>query len=135
MDYHIDRPAPLDPKIKALLQEHLKNTRQRTEASPLKMGTLKQLSEAVKVSSSAILTQCFWQGTPYLYPSLPKHNYLVACVDLWFEVQVVAIYSLQQMKHLHTRQNYGLMQGIVWGILELSVDLEQTLGRELKPSS
>ena len=120
--------SPLDPTVKYHLQQHLVNMYHQPKASALKIGTTEQLGVATKISSSEKVSQCFsWDGTPRSYPELPKRNYLVACVDRWLDVQVFAIYSLEQMGQMQAQRGSGCVNHIDWRVLEISEEFETEL--------
>ena len=117
----------LEPTVKYHLQQHLVNVHQG-KASALKIGTTEQLGVATKISSNQKVSQCFgWDGAPCSYPKLPKRNYLVACVDRWLDIQVFAIYSLEQMNQMHGQRDSGCVKNITWCVLEISEELESDL--------
>ncbi len=122
------RASPLDARVKHHLQQHLVNSHHREKAPALKIGTTKQLSSAVKISDSEKVSQCFgWDETPRAYPELPKRNYLVACVDRWLDVQVFAIYTLEQMNQMQVNRGSANVNRIDWKVLEISEEFESDL--------
>jgi|GEM_PF-5452131 len=123
--------SQLDPTIRYHLRQHLVNFHHRSEegVSPLIIGTTEQLSAVVKISSSEIVSECFsrMDGSPRSYPELPKRTYLVACIDGWLNVNVVAIYSLKQMTEIKERERSAAVRRIEWKVLEIPEKLETDL--------
>ncbi len=129
MTLTLDRTVKsIDSRTKFHLQSHLINNRHRDKSSYLKLGTLEQLKTVAKISKSEKLNSCFdLSNEPCSYPDLPKHSYLVACVDLWEDIQVVAVYSLNQMKIIQSNHAARQYTDVQWRVLELSKDVESAL--------
>ncbi len=117
----------LDPLVKYNLQHHLVHNHHRDKAEPLRIGTIEQLKTVAKISKSEIVAACFDVfGRPRSYPDLPKRSYLVACIR-WVDVQVFAVYSLEQMRHVEKLRNFSLCKRIEWRVLEISEEFESAL--------
>ena len=75
-----------------------------------------------------MIAGCFnrYQG-PIAYPKLPERHYLVACVQRPMEAEVIAVYSLEHMKIMHSQTQSLFEDKIDWYVLELSEELESVL--------
>lgn len=101
--------------------------------STLTLGTIRelvneqQLGTATKISLSEKVSDCFnRRGTVCFYPELSERESLVALVDRPPDVQVIAVYSFEQMQEIECERDH-LYQDIVWSVLEISKELETEL--------
>lgn len=121
--------AALDPTVRNQLLQHLINVKDPEKTEALKIGKDDQVRAAAKISSSDKVSGCFEfsDSEPTSYPELPKGQCLVACVDRWADVQVYAIYTLEQMKSMHQNLYTGRVLNIKWCVLEIPSSLESEL--------
>jgi hypothetical protein len=81
--------------------------------------------------SSDAVDSCFVDRAPYSYPELPVRHYLVACVNKQGGTQVVAIYSLEQMKKMHAQCRLNSVNSIEWKALKIPKALACELARNI----
>ena len=119
---------PLDSTVRANLLQHLINVGQPNSADPLELGKIQLLEGVTKISSNEQISRCFnANGKPLSYPQLPGGHYLVACVDQWIEVNVFAIYSIEQMREMQALRGSANVNGINWCILQIPEELALAL--------
>lgn len=129
--------ASIDLSIRANLQLHLRNVNSKNyEVTPkaLTIGSLNLLESAVKISSSDAITHAFmWNGELRDFPTLPKRNYVVACIHPFIgAVQVKAVYSDDHMKEVINHCKAGYAKYIQWRAMEISEELEAELLQGVK---
>lgn len=116
--------------VEEQLQTHVKYARSPDESKALMLGTVEQLSTAVRISSSTKIYASFRRdGTPREYPNLLPRNYLVACVDVKGKMHVVSVYTLNQMIRMQERSLAIGATFFTWKILEIPEKLESDLLR------
>jgi len=123
----------VNPHVKFQLQTHLINAQRPSQAHGLKVGTTEQLSGAVKIFSSESVDRCVSRqaGLPTCYPKLPKGQHLVALVDRLIDVQVYAIYSLDQMVEMDNQRHSPAVIRMDWKVLEIPQSVEAELLKDM----
>lgn len=122
----------LDPTVRLHLQNHLINIAHKPQAKALTIGTKEQLSAVVKISSSEKIDQSFgFDGKPQSYPNFGDRKCLVACIDTFFQIKVLAIYTLKQMQEVDGQKNSPFIKIVRWKVLEISEELEADLLKEV----
>jgi hypothetical protein len=115
-------PAILDQEIEMSLKSHLVNHHERGKA--VEIGTMEQLKGVVKIIDSPAISNAIED-----YLSLPKRQYLVACVNNWVDIRVWGIYTANQIGAM--QRNAASVNHIDWKILEIPEELEAQLRADI----
>lgn len=117
-----------DPLVKYNLQAHLIYSYHRDQSSPIILGSTEQLETTMKIMKSDAINKCFgFMNEIRDYPILPKNQYLVACVDRFIDIQVIAIYTLNQWKAIQQLKSSPMVVKMDWRVLEIPEDVEKFL--------
>ncbi|MGD0665456.1 MAG: hypothetical protein ABSA17_07030, partial [Rhabdochlamydiaceae bacterium] len=129
----------LDPNVKLNLINHLMHLEDAKKFPMMKLGSKDQLATAVKFTSCEKISRCFTRDersfrneAPYKYPELPNRCCLVACLDRFLDVQVIAVYTLEQMKEVYAQKGSGGVSSFEWCILEVPEEIALGLLNSLK---
>lgn len=113
----------LEPSVNANMTCLIKHRSLEELPNGFFLGSPNQIRRACKLDSSPEIDKCLFRGSPQLYPTLSKGQFLVGCLGGKSRDHVYALFNIEQMKELHRLGGEGFRTGTVFKILEFRAKL------------
>jgi len=124
-----------DPLVMAALFKHLNLIKGSSDSPMLEIGTEAQLSTIVKIIDSDDIRRAIFDDVtrrPKYWPILPKGQYLIACIDKWTKVNVVAVYAFDQIVAIEATRGGGAVRNLTWKAMEISEELAKEIAESFE---